>query len=216
MSYYLIEHSAKESEVGSTFPQSHVARHIIGVDDPMYLGKQGIGTPLSGEMVLPQPILHPEAKLTDLVSTVATWRLIISTKLKSILERHVDARQFQFLPISIHYVNAQYGYWMLNPVEFNMDAIDFATADIWVIGIGKAKIRKVQFLNATEFEQYSRELVSPETLCIFSFKFINNVNLDFIQVQRTSRGIVSYVSENLKNEITRAACTGIQFTPFPE
>ncbi|MBV9986761.1 MAG: hypothetical protein JO301_03725 [Chitinophagaceae bacterium] len=214
MKYYLIEFSADEAEIGSTYPQSHTARHIINVNDPQYLGKHDIGKPLPNDIVLPQPVLHPDAKLTDLISSTATWRLTMSSKLKSILERHVDPNRCQFLPMTVHCFSSQYGYWMLNPIVFDMETIDFPNAEIWVVGIGNAKIRPLHCSNAIEFEQYGSQLVIPETLSILKFKFHEGVSQDFIQLRRVPRGIAYYVSHDLKNEIIGAGCTGLKFTGF--
>jgi hypothetical protein len=48
-------------------------------------------------VTLPEPVVHPDAKLSDFLSTTATWRLVMSPKLKGILEKFIKEGQCQFL-----------------------------------------------------------------------------------------------------------------------
>lgn len=84
MKYYQLSHSIVTEEVGMTFPQSQTSRESLPIDHPRHLWQQKAG--ILNNFALPEPVVHPDAKLSDLLSTTATWRIVISPKLKVILE----------------------------------------------------------------------------------------------------------------------------------
>lgn len=213
MNYHRITYSSNEAEVGRTFPQSHVAKNVISIEDKLHLWKQDLGISLSSNIVLPQPVLHPNAKLTDLISTTSiTLQLIISGKLKAILKSSIRPKTCDLLPVSVWYLNVEHNYWMLNPVTFDTQLIDFQKSEIWLHGSGNTKIKQLIFHNYTEFNEYGQQLALPQRLFIAKVVFVKKTNQDFIQLRQVAGGVGYYVSEKLKNEIQSAGCTGINFT----
>jgi len=216
MNYYSIECAVGEREVGLTFPQSHVAKHPVKVDDPRHLWKQGIGK-FRENVVIPEPVLHPDAILTDLVScTVISARLLISDKLKSILEKSVTSGECEFLPVRVWYINEEFPYWILNPIVFRMELIDFANSEIWLEGTGGVKIRKINIKDYTDFKEWIHKLALPERITMHNFVFMDQAEQDFIQLRYGKGGIGFYVSEKIKKEIESACCSGIRFTKSNE
>lgn len=212
MKYYQLSHSTVIQEVGVTYPQSQTARESLPIDHPQHLWQQKAG--ILKNVTLPEPVLYPDAKLSDLLSTTATWRLVMSPKLKVILEKFIDEGRCQFLEMKVHFLSEVYQYWMLNPLQFNMELIDFGTSEIWLCGAGNTKIRKLEANNITDFEKNSHSFSMPERVSITSISFVPDITADFIQL-RNAPGMY-YVSETLRNELIKEGCTGILFKETEE
>jgi len=207
MKYYQLSHSTVTEEVGMTYPQSQTARESLPIDHPQHLWQQKAG--ILQDVALPEPVVHPDAKLSDLLSTTATWRLVMSTKLKVILEKYIKEGQCQFLEMNVHYLSETYQYWMLNPLQFNMELIDFGASEIWLCGAGNTKIKKLEVNNITDFENTSHTFQMPERASITSISFVSDITTDFIQLHNAPS--MYYVSETLRNELNKEGCTGISF-----
>jgi hypothetical protein len=78
-----------------TYPQSQTALESLPIDHPQHLWQQKAC--ILKNVTLPEPVVHPDAKLSDFLSTTATWRLVMSPKLKGILEKFIKEGQCQFL-----------------------------------------------------------------------------------------------------------------------
>ena len=209
MKFYELAYSAQEAEIGSTYPQSQTARELVKVTDSRHLWTQEIGR-LRDDIVLPQPVLHPDARLTDLISTTSTWRLILSGKLKSILEKYIYPESCQFLPMKIHHINKQYDYWMVNTIMFDMEVIDYQSSEIWVDGAGGTKLYKLNCLDQYDFQEKTGELVLPKRVSIKKAALTEKTDKQFIQLQYVY-GTGYFVSEKLKREIDDTGCTGMKF-----
>jgi hypothetical protein len=207
MKYYQLSHSTVREEVGMTYPQSQTARESLSVDHPQHLWQQKAG--ILKNVALPEPVVHPDAKLSDLLSTTATWRLVMSTKLKVIIEKYIKEGQCQFLEMKVHYLSETCQYWMLNPLQFNMEVIDFGASEIWLCGVGNTKIKKLEVNNITDFEKTSHSFHMPERVSITSVSFVPDITADFIQLRNAPS--MYYVSETLRNELIKEGCTGISF-----
>ncbi len=207
MKYYQLSHSTVTEEVGMTYPQSQTARESLPVNHPQHLWQQKAG--ILQNVVLPEPVVHPDAKLSDLLSTTATWRLVMSAKLKVILEKYIKEGQCQFLEMKVHYFSETYQYWMLNPLQFNMELIDFVNSEIWLCGAGNTKINKLEVNDITDFENASNTFQMPERVSITSISFVSDITADFIQLRNAPS--MYYVSETLRNELIKEGCTGISF-----
>lgn len=207
MKYYQLSHSTVKEEVGMTFPQSQTSRESLPIDHPQHLWQQKAG--ILNNIALPEPVVHPDAKLSDLLSTTATWRLVMSPKLKVILEKYIKDGQCQFLEMKVHYLSEEYEYWMLNPLQFNMEVIDFGTSEIWLCGAGNTKIRELEINNIADFEISSHTFQMPERVSITSVSFVSDITPDFIQLRNAPS--MFYVSETLRNELIKQGCTGISF-----
>jgi hypothetical protein len=207
MKYYQLSYSTVKEEVGITYPQSQTSRESLAIDHPQHLWQQKAG--ILNNVALPEPVVHSDTKLSDLLSTTSTWRLVMSTKLKVILEKYVKEGQCQFLEMKVHYLSEEYEYWMLNPLQFNMEVIDFGTSEIWLCGAGNTKIRELEINNIADFEISSHTFNMPERVSITSVSFVPNITSDFIQLRNAPS--IFYVSETLRNELIKEGCTGISF-----
>ena len=207
MKYYQLSHSIVTDEVGMTFPQSQTSRESLPIDHPQHLWQQKAG--ILNNVALPEPVVYPDAKLSDLLSTTATWRLVMSPKLKVILEKYIKEAQCQFLEMNVHYLSEEYQYWMLNPLQFNMEVIDFGASEIWLCGAGNTKMKKLEIKNIADFEKNSNAFQMPERVSITSVSFVPENTADFIQLRNAPS--MFYVSETLRNELIKEGCTGISF-----
>jgi hypothetical protein len=133
----------------------------------------------------------------------------MSPKLKVILEKFIKEGQCQFLEMKVHHFSEVYQYWMLNPLQFNMELIDFGTSEIWLCGAGNTKIRTLEVNNITDFEKNSHSFSMPERVSITSISFVPDITADFIQLRNAPS--MYYVSETLRNELIQEGCTGISF-----
>ena len=207
MKYYQLSYSTVEEEVGITFPQSHTTRESLTIDHLQHLWQQKAG--ILNNVALPEPVVYPDAKLSDLLSTNATWRLVMSPKLKVILEKYIKEAQCQFLEMKVHYLSEEYEYWMLNPLEFNMEVIDFGASEIWLCGAGNTKMQILEIKNVADFEKSSITFHMPERVSFTSVSFVADITADFIQLRNAPS--MFYVSETLRNELIKEGCTGISF-----
>lgn len=198
MKYHPLRHSIIPQEIGVTYPQSQKTKERGSIDDPRHLWNQKFG--FLDDVVLPEPVIHPEAKLSDLVSTTATWRLVISPKMKGVLEKFIEPGQCQFLKTRIHYLAEHYQYWILNPLHYHMELIDFSISEIWLCGPADTKIKKVKCDTWAAFEEFSKNLRLPERANIYNVAFVTDAAADFIQL-RDSPGVQYYVSENLRDKL---------------
>lgn len=191
-----------------TFPQVQTSRDLIPVNDPRHI--RGKGFEFLHDVYVPEAIVHPDAKPSDLLSVVFTSRLGISAKLKMLLEENTEEGFFQFLPMTVHYLDKTYEYWLLNPLRFDMQTINFEKSEAWLCGAGDTKVKKLSIGSQNDFEKLSKAVFLPERINIYSVKFKDNIQKDFI-ILRNAPGIRYYVSEILKQKIETAGLTGISF-----
>lgn len=211
MRYFKIEYSINKSIIGTTFPQSQNANHKISIDDENHIWNQKPGI-LKASVVIPDIILSKLAKKTDLISDVTLGRfLILSDKLKSIIEKYANNSELQFVEIKLIVKKEIFNYWILNPIIFRNDFIDFEKSDNWIEGSGFIKIRKVNISSYAEFNQIKDSLIYPEWLTIHNFKLVRNINQHFFQLSNLKNTNSNFISEKLKHEIEKENCTGIDF-----
>lgn len=84
MNYYRMEYKNTE-EVGKTYPQSQHMKSDLHIDDPNHLWRAE--KQLTENVYIPDSILHPQAKLTDLISSSPIRYPIISDRLKHIIAK---------------------------------------------------------------------------------------------------------------------------------
>lgn len=123
MQYFKINYSTDQTIIGTTFPQSQNAIHPVSVDDPSHLWNHSIGMSFA-TAILPDLIIHQNAKLTDLISSSTTGsRLVFSQKLKELLSSSIDISMGELKPIKVLYKEKIESYWIFNPTNFQVDLI---------------------------------------------------------------------------------------------
>jgi hypothetical protein len=171
-------------------------------------------------------ILHAQSKQTDLINANASMgfssKLLISGKLKKIIENYrKSGMQFFNSPVIQNNIFVE-DYWILNMFEFNNEYIDFSKSE--VIQNKKSEDYNVSYKTFKEklyfenFEQFNRKRkevwsVRQESISIEKLNLhLEKINEDFFSLQFVF-GQLYFVSETLKQEIGDAGCTGIEFQP---
>lgn len=205
------------TDIGKTFPQSQDEINIVSIEDIKHFRNQKPYILLADDVVMPEPILHPKAILTDLVSTVAiSLGLLVSERLKLIIEKLTSPSEIQFISVNLHSKKAQFKYWLLWPLQFDMALIRYDVSEIYkdstLLGpFEKMHIKSYQeYLDALKLieKNFSH---SREGMEITSLFFQEGISKNFLQIENVKGGIGYFVSDNLKKQIESAGCTGISF-----
>ncbi|MEO6135698.1 MAG: DUF1629 domain-containing protein [Ginsengibacter sp.] len=192
-------------------------------EEPKFIGN------ISGKKIdfIPYTVdiqLSLKANILDLIERGGplSSQLLVSGKLKSILERYrtfgIQYFQFNVIKNKIIYDD----YWILHMYEFNQMYIDFKKSKI----IYKRKMQDYETthqsekiaLNVNSLEDFNdylkmaRENVEVITINRLSL-FNDKIKEDFFSLEFVEGGIGYFVSEKLKTEIEEAECTGIEFQP---
>ncbi|UPQ80067.1 hypothetical protein M0M57_04345 [Flavobacterium azooxidireducens] len=166
--------------------------------------------------------LFPNSNVNDLImdgGPIST-KLIISGKLKSIIEEYRKSGM-QFFNINILKKNEVFSdYWILNMYEFNQEFIDFSKCKIIYqekeadFEVSYLINEKVVFIsNQDEFYALIKKARIKDEIIWIEKLELNNVNEDFFILKYVNGGVGYFVSETLKQEIEDAGCTGIEFQP---
>lgn len=217
MKYYIIRQSLNLKIVGS-FPQAIEAKHNCDVwNEPKFIEHQEL-IKLDFVPITSNALLKSKSKLTDLVSTSGmgfTRKLLVSNKLKSVIESYANFDvQFFEAPIiqKNSYIN---NYYILYVNKSGVEFLDFKNADIYLMdGLFDEK-QKLLIDNYEDFLDQSRLIEKqgwPNNIKIKKIEIINGAS-DFFALNYVEGGVQYFVSENLKNEIEKAGCTGIEFQP---
>lgn len=177
------------------------------------------------DVILATPILDKKANLTDLIeiwSVGFNLNLLISDKLKIILEKYIKKNKGEFLNCPVIKDNIEYSdYWIFNGFYFDQDVIDFQNSlikyekhaeDFETTYNTNLVFPNVE--NLKEFENYlniaqeNTEILTIEKLILKE----NKIEEDFFMLRHVFSGTYM-VSEKLKQEIEEAGCTGIEFQP---
>lgn len=217
MKYYYIRNSLNKKVIGH-YPQVKEVKYNCHVwNDPLFIDRFHF-VKITVQPIVANAIIYAKAKLTDLIDSSSmgfTSKLLISDKLKSILESK-RATGMQFFKSSVFRDGNEFEkFWVLHTYEFNMEYINFSKSKIIVRikkkqGGTELKIVEVssmeEFLKLTEFHKQKMEIVSIENICLNS-----DVKEDFFFIKTAGQYIVS---EKLKEEIEEVGCTGIEFQPI--
>lgn len=217
MKYYSIRESLDKKIIG-TYPQVVHANHNCHVwDEPKFIGQVQFKK-IDYEPITSNAILEKKARPTDLISSRSigfTLKLLLSGKLKRIIEKYSKNKcQFFQAPVIFkdYLIN---DYWLLSPYNFNMEFIDYHKSAISV------RVRRIEGgteskpLKADDYKEFmsiiNNHKEKKEIVSIDNIILKDNVNEDFFLLNHR----LSYiVSEKLKKEIENAQCTGIEFMPI--
>ncbi|WP_298248304.1 hypothetical protein [uncultured Christiangramia sp.] len=222
MKYFEIRNSLNVKEIGK-YPQVETAKNNCHIwDDPKFIERFEFDR-IDSEVITSNAILHKRAKITDLVSAYIigfSLKLLMSSKLKNILEQHSNSK-FQFFRAPIIYKNEYYeNYWIMHSHTFSFNYIDFEKSNFV---LRKRKLGGGTFLENIEIrtiDEFKKVLNCDLKSKRIKF-FCNNVILkstigeDFFSLRHVSGGFKHFVSEKLKVEIDKQNCTGIEFIPQP-
>ena len=108
MKKFQIKESVDLTQIG-TYPQSIKTNHLVDESSHLHINNFYLSK-IEMPIAIPEPIIQEKAKLTDMVSCVYLgYRLVISHKLKSILEKH-NSSDIQYLPVALYYKKEKLDY----------------------------------------------------------------------------------------------------------
>lgn len=221
MNYYIIQESGNLKIIGK-YPQTKDIQYNCDVwNEPKFIGQIHFEK-VDFEPIIANAILHPKSKQTDLIDANSAMgfsnKLLISGKLKTILEKNrKNGMQFFKSPIIQNNLLAE-DYWILNMYEFNNDYADFLNSKILLEEITSENINSL-YLSINSLKDYELKIeeVRGKKGCNLRIEKLvlskDKIDNDFFMIRYSFSGIY-FVSEKLKQEIEDAGCTGIEFQPI--
>jgi hypothetical protein len=211
MRYYQIKYVLGEI-VGRTFPQSQQVVSNIPISAPNHLFSSG--RKLEHNVYIPDSKIESNAKVTDLISSSPiVLQLIISDKLKNLIQNSREDG-LQFFPTKlIHKRKVVVNYWILNAFERDYHYINFEKSKILIKNNIQNTSKAVDLKTLDSFKMALMTIKYPEYLRIEKLYLIDGIKPDLLIIDRTI-GMFFYFSEKLKIEIENAGCTGIEFLPI--
>ncbi len=224
MNYYSLQNTLNK-KIKGFYPQVKDVKYYCHIwDTPNFMGNIHFEK-FPSNVILATPILDKKSNLTDLIEI---WhvgfnlKLLLSGKLKNILEKYIDTKLGEFINCPIIKEGVEYtDYWIFNGYSFNQEYIDFQNSLIkyekHADDFETTYNTKIIFLSLgsfKEFEDYvniaqeKAELITIEKLVLKEDK----IKEDFFMLNYVFGGKY-FISEKLKQEIEDAGCTGIEFQP---
>ncbi|ERJ58688.1 imm11 family protein [Sphingobacterium paucimobilis] len=163
--------------------------------------------------------LYAKSKINDLLipGGPIAHQLVISGKLKAILEQYrISGMQFFNVPV-IKSDQLYDDFWLLNMYETDMDFIDVKASKVVLTKRnpdGLSYLEEVHFESLAEFmdELTGKDLEGK--LRFENLKIKESVQEDFFLVRYVEGGNKYIVSEKLKATIEDSGCTGLEFQPI--
>lgn len=221
MKYYVIKPSLDKKIIGH-YPQSKDVKHNCHVwDEPKFIGqvhfKKIDFTPITSNT-----ILYSSSKVTDLIDANGSMgfnkKLLVSTKLKKVLETYRSSGM-QFFKSPIIYKNELIDdYWILNMYEIDMNFIDFKNSNFVFRKRKQDGGSYLESVPINSYEQFKMILSKKGELNYTQFfvekiKLTSNITKDFFALLHVNGGVKYIVSEKLKKEIEDIGCIGIELMP---
>ena len=201
-------------KINSVNHQFETSEYPVPVDNPYFFSNFFSQKVNLNIIKVPFPILKAKANRTDLLNGTCNGqnaRLLISDKLKAILEKYHHPG-LQFIETHITHKGQIYNnYWFTNHFIFDTDKIDYDKSGIFLFNKLDFGFKfKLAFPNENAFQDYLKKLEFPNTVRIEKpvFKTLNN---NLLILYPVNGAVGYYVSEQLKKEIEDAGCTGIDF-----
>ena len=220
MNFFVIRPSTDTRVIGN-YPQVEEIIHNCHVwNEPRFIEHYQFEQVLGEEPITSNARLYDSSKLTDLISVSGigfTKRLLISDKLKNLLETH-RSHGVQYFPSDVIQNGQRHtDYWVINFFESDEEHVDFMESQVVVRvhnqdgGTSKEK-REIDSLGA--FRKYKPNKDRKEKLFIEGVCLKKETPFDFICLPYVEGGIKYVVSETLKQKILANSCTGVEFMPL--
>lgn len=203
--------------------------HKCHINDLRFLGNQDNRSKVDFEPIIPDIIINEREHIPDFLSAggMLSPRLIVSSRLKSLLEKSCETECMEYFPITLFQSKKKVdSYWITNLMSFSDESLDFERSTftvnidtpiknkygVYVETSRSTKIRK--FENLFEFLKVKEEgwgkgvSIYPEKPFIKESE--NRLILLFDKVPIL--GII--ISEELKEEMEEIGLKGIEFKPL--
>jgi hypothetical protein len=212
MTNYKIRESRELEVIGyypQTVPTKRIGYHIDAVDSvhrisfdsfPDFNPNYGLD-------------LHQGSKETDVLDRGnVSFGLVISDKLKTILEKH-NLPPHRFYPIQVYDAKQKY-YWFYY-ISNIWNFINFKETEIEVFNNGEdyKTVRVVQFDSREEAMEFKRNMPYTLGMRFRKISFSSHFpNYDLFEI--TSVQYFTLISERLKSELIREEITGLEIEEF--
>ncbi len=211
MDYYQLMCSVDETEIGY-LPQIEKGSCKLSPDDPFF-SANNMFYPVEFVPVTPMVFLHPQARLTDLLSSsvIGAYGILLSEGLMKLLTRF-RKDGWQCFPVTLKINNEKsLIYWLPNPFEFDFKKLDFQQSSMSIIGKAGNKITDYSPKSVAELNSMIEFLKSPQKVSIDRPVFISDLDDDIIFLRYTQERPAIYISERVKDQIARENRSGISF-----
>ncbi|MBB5395604.1 hypothetical protein [Mucilaginibacter sp. AK015] len=220
MVYYILRNSLNRKITGK-YPQTVNAEYSCSVwDEPRFIDHEAVDfKKVNFNPITAKAILAKKAKLTDYMYPGGmgfSKKPLISGKLKAILEI-TDKQGLQIYNSPVIYQGSQVeDYWVLNPYIFDMQAIDFKKAEVYLMEMTFTKVKKLDVLTYKDFVMQKaiiKEKGYPYSIYIENVHILENITSDFLVLENVEGGVMYLVSERLKQHLEAEGITGIEYQP---
>ena len=219
MNYYSIRHSLDKRILGHYPQQKETVFHCDIDEEPRFIEHIHFQK-IEFEPIIANAVLHPKSVPTDLISAFGlgfSRKLLVSGKLKELLERfRTTGLQFFCAPV-LQKNQALEDFWVLNFYEVNMEFIDYPNSEIFLMNGIFEDVEQLDINSVEEFRQKKQEIESegyPLNIRIKKYKMKDQIDQHFFALLDVDGGVNFLVSEVLKKEIEHAEFTGIEFMPI--
>ena len=217
MNFYVIKPSLNKEIIGN-YPQVKDIKYNCHVwDEPKFIEHINFEH-INFNPITANAVLNDSSKITDLIDVSGmgfSRKLLISSKLKSILEEN-RISGMQFFPSNLIERNKIVeNYWVLNMYEIDMDLIDFKNSEIYETKDVFDKLSLLKINSIDEFKSKQEEIESkgfPYGIQIDKIHIVEN-SVDFFALLHVEGSVKYIVSERLKQIIEDEGCIGLEFMP---
>ncbi|MBF03752.1 MAG: hypothetical protein CMP76_10700 [Flavobacterium sp.] len=221
MKYFAIESSLDEKIMGKVDQCKEYIHHCNVWEDPNFIDRFPFEK-IHSKPILSTPVLHSNAKLTDLIKTISTGfsfgSMIISDKFKSILD-DFNCFGIQYFQTYLIYKSKEVNdYWQTHISEIPYSYIDFENTKFFIKNSETRRIdndKPLEIKNLLDFNNKKDSLEYPFSISINEVQFDKTFKYDYFFLRYFENGgNKGIVSERLKEEIEKQGCTGIEFRPI--
>ena len=222
MKYFRIRYSLDAKVRGCQNDTIKDYKYYCNINDPKFIGMIHFQK-VDFNPIPVSPVLFSKANKTDLIQEGGqlSGKIVISTKLKSILQKNDYGVQY-FQNSIIHKEIEDNTYWAVNPYQTLDENIDFMNSSIlyekkkqdFNVSYQVERV-SMTIKSFTEYKSKLQEvLYNDEIMYIEKATLLeSSIKVDFFTLKNMIGGNF-YVSEKLKEEIEDAGCTGIEFQPI--
>ncbi|MCF2488012.1 imm11 family protein [Dyadobacter sp. CY347] len=184
---------------------------------------------IATDVLVPQVSIYNRAKPTDIISGVSAEfmsNLLVSGKLKNILDKY-SPEAFQYFKTVVGHRGSVYDdYWFVHPTRESLESVDFFKSQVikapfFELQEGKGITEEV--LSVIDADGFIQERARNQRDCTNLDEYIRIANLALLDSDETPQflylrfveGAFAYiVSETLKQQIIDAGCFGVEFRPI--
>lgn len=213
MQYYILKNSNEKKVIGSQYPQIQEAGGAIrrNASDSIYRVPSGSFPDFTPN--LNYLILHPKAKLTDVLSAAHISNgFIVNQKVKDIFDEF-NLIDHEYYPALISHNGTLYNnYFWFCPIGDLINLIDFNKTEFYKTNFFGQRLttKKNSFSNFREFNEYKKTLSRKEKIASETIYF-NSEILDFSLFKITSINHKIFISKDLYASLHSNKIEGFDF-----